>query len=134
VDNPATVITKEKLLEVQAFLESIPVPSPGAFDATKAARGAILFGDKGGCTACHPTDKEFFSLGRYADITANPPQGDLEVGIKVPSLRGVGHTAPYFHDGSAATLADVVDRFDARGHLGLTTSEKDELVEYLKSL
>jgi cytochrome c peroxidase len=41
---------------------------------------------------------------------------------------------PYFHDGSAATLADVVERYDAAQELGLTPEQKADLVEYLKSL
>ena len=49
-------------------------------------------------------------------------------------LRGVWQHPPYFHNGSAATLADVVDRYDSKLSLGLTTSERADLVEYLKSL
>jgi cytochrome c peroxidase len=77
---------------------------------------------------------EFISAGRYSNITANPPTGDLSGGIKVPGLKGVSLTAPYFHDGSAATLLDVVNRFNSRDGLGLTDTEKAQLVEYLKSL
>ena len=49
-------------------------------------------------------------------------------------LRALWQHPPYFHDGSAATLADVVERYDAASGLGLTVSEKADLVEYLKSL
>ncbi len=49
-----------------------------------------------------------------------------------PTLRGVFATAPYFHDGSAATLTDVVERLPAAG--GLAAEDKAALVEYLKTL
>jgi cytochrome c553 len=134
LDNPATNITREQMLQVQAFLLSIKSPASSGFDAAKAAQGEALFTGKAGCASCHPATAEFISAGRYADITATPPTGDLAGGIKVPGLKGISKSAPYFHDNSAATLPDVVDRFDTRGTLGLTATEKDALVEYLKSL
>jgi cytochrome c peroxidase len=42
--------------------------------------------------------------------------------------------APYFHDGSAATLADVVTHYNRVRSLGLSTAQQRDLVEYLKSL
>ena len=49
-------------------------------------------------------------------------------------LKGVWQHAPYFHDGSAATLDDVVQKYDARRALGLTAQQKADLVQYLRSL
>jgi cytochrome c peroxidase len=49
-------------------------------------------------------------------------------------LRGLWQHAPYFHDGSAATLADVVERYVAANGLPLSPEQKDDLVEYLKTL
>lgn len=49
-------------------------------------------------------------------------------------LRALWQHAPYFHDGSAATLADVVAHYDRVRKLGLSTARKHDLVEYLKSL
>ena len=49
-------------------------------------------------------------------------------------LRGIWQHAPYFHDGSAATLADVVNAYDRKDKLGLSDAQKIDLVEYLKSL
>lgn len=49
-------------------------------------------------------------------------------------LKGVWQHAPYFHNGSAATLDAVVDRYDTRLSLGLTSQQKADLVQYLKSL
>jgi cytochrome c peroxidase len=48
-------------------------------------------------------------------------------------LRALWQHAPYFHDGSAATLADVVTHYNQVRHLGLTSEQQRDLVEYLKS-
>ena len=49
-------------------------------------------------------------------------------------LRALWQHAPYFHDGSAATLADVVERYVAANGLQVTAQQKLDLGEYLKSL
>jgi hypothetical protein len=133
-DNPATVITTDKMLQIQEFLQSLRSPAAGGFDQVQATAGKAIFEGKGKCATCHPAAAEFITAGRYGDITPAPPNGDLAGGIKVPGLRGVSFTAPYFHDNSSATLLDVVNRFNSRDALGLTETEKSQLVEYLKSL
>jgi cytochrome c peroxidase len=54
--------------------------------------------------------------------------------FKVPTLRGLPAIAPYFHDGSAATVKDVINFLDARFSIGLTDSEKSDLVAFLNAL
>src|SRR4029450_8392288 len=54
--------------------------------------------------------------------------------IKGPILRGLAARAPYFHNGSAATLDDVLDFYDRRFVLRLTAREKADLVAFLGSL
>jgi hypothetical protein len=54
--------------------------------------------------------------------------------FKVPTLRGLPALAPYFHDGSAATVMDAIDFNDARFSIGLTSSEKSDLAAFLISL
>jgi len=49
-------------------------------------------------------------------------------------LHGLWQHPPYFHNGSAATLDDVVEKYDSRKSLGLSTDQKADLVQYLKSL
>jgi cytochrome c peroxidase len=49
-------------------------------------------------------------------------------------LRGLWQHPPYFHDGSAATLLDVVNHYDGLFTLHLTARQKRDLVEFLKSL
>ena len=49
-------------------------------------------------------------------------------------LRALWQHQPYFHDGSAETLADVVEHYDGLFALGLTDKQKADLIEYLKTL
>lgn len=54
--------------------------------------------------------------------------------MKGPILRGLAARAPYFHNGSAATLSDVVDFYDTRFNIGFTAQEKSDLVAFLQAL
>jgi cytochrome c peroxidase len=54
--------------------------------------------------------------------------------LKGPILRGLAARAPYFHNGSAATLRDVVDFYDQRFAIGLTEQQKKDLVAFLNAL
>ena len=54
--------------------------------------------------------------------------------LKGPILRGLASRAPYFHNGSAATLSDVVNFYDQRFKIGFTEQEKTDLVNFLNSL
>ncbi len=54
--------------------------------------------------------------------------------FKGPVLRGLAARAPYFHNGSAATLLDVVNFYNARFSIGLTEQQKQDLAEFLGSL
>ena len=54
--------------------------------------------------------------------------------FKGPVLRGLAARAPYFHNGSAASLSDVVDFYDQRFGIGFTEEEKSDLIAFLKAL
>jgi cytochrome c peroxidase len=54
--------------------------------------------------------------------------------LKGPILRGLAARAPYFHNGSAATLLDVVDFYDERFGIGFTAQQKSDLVAFLNAL
>jgi cytochrome c peroxidase len=54
--------------------------------------------------------------------------------FKGPILRGLAARAPYFHNGSAATLDDAVEFYDTRFAIGFTAQEKSDLVAFLRSL
>jgi hypothetical protein len=62
--------------------------------------------------------------GKWADIGK----------FKGPVLRALAGRAPYFHNGFAATLADVVDFYDQRFNMGLTAREKNDLIAFLRAL
>jgi cytochrome c peroxidase len=62
--------------------------------------------------------------GKWADIGK----------FKGPTLRALAARAPYFHNGSAATLDDAVDFYDTRFNINLTSHEKSDLVAFLKAL
>jgi cytochrome c peroxidase len=76
-----------------------------------------------------------------AVVTTNDPGKALitgrcaDIGTKtVPSLRALASHEPYFSDGSAATLGDLVDIYDDRFAMGLTSQERCDLVSFLNSL
>ena len=54
--------------------------------------------------------------------------------FKGPILRGLAARAPYFHNGSAATLMDVVDFYDSRFNIGMSAGQKSDLVAFLSAL
>jgi cytochrome c peroxidase len=54
--------------------------------------------------------------------------------FKGPILRGLAGRAPYFHDGSVASLEEAVDFYDTRFSIGLSDREKHDLVAFLRSL
>jgi cytochrome c peroxidase len=54
--------------------------------------------------------------------------------LKGPILRGLAARAPYFHNGSAATLLDVVNFYDKRFAIGFTSQQKSDLINFLNAL
>ncbi|VAW51139.1 hypothetical protein MNBD_GAMMA06-1822 [hydrothermal vent metagenome] len=142
-------VTRDKLLDLKAFMESIVSPAPLAFNEAQAEAGWELFYGKANCASCHASAEGARGKSARGDttknegiyftnITENEPQGLLGLGIKVPGLRGLAFTAPYFHDGSAATLGDVVERYTSpdipQVPSTLTAEEQAAIVEYMKSL
>ena len=129
-----------KLPALRAYQHSLPTPPPpvGSFDAAAAERGRSVFDRT--CASCHVgatgTDNNSGKLhaaaetgvdGSYAARTANKS-------YRTTPLRALWQHAPYFHDGSAATLADVVSHYNRVRSLGLTPAQQRDLVEYLKSI
>jgi cytochrome c peroxidase len=54
--------------------------------------------------------------------------------VKGPILRGLAARAPYFHNGSASSLRDVVTFYDQRFNVGFSDQEKADLIAFLSSL
>jgi cytochrome c peroxidase len=149
---------REEILDaLSVFLRSLLTPN-APFDrylrgdqaalTAEQIRGWDLFRDYG-CVACHQgvnvggnlfqrfgifADRPIVSQADLGRFTVTGLERDRRV-FRVPSLRNVAVTAPYFHDGSAATLADAV-RTMARSQLGRTLDdgEADAIAEFLRSL
>ncbi|MCH8543416.1 MAG: hypothetical protein LAT61_07595 [Alcanivorax sp.] len=134
--NMPNIIPEQDLLDVQDWQRSFTSPAPGMFDEALAEEGFQLFYGRANCGGCHNTG-EFTGNVITANITDERPMGGLAGGIKTPGLRGISFTAPYFHDGSAETLEDVVDTY-ARNLAGvpddLTIEEIAAVAEYMRSL
>lgn len=122
---------------------AIPAPRPpaGSFDADAAARGQMLFDDKAKCATCHvpPLYAEpGNNLHAPGEVCVDSFQADRSPThmYRTSPLAGVWshRKGGFYHDGRFATLADVVDHYDSCSSLGLTSQEKSDLVEFLKSL
>lgn len=133
------------LLDYQLSLRS-PEASRGSFDRAAAGRGQDLFNGQANCSTCHrsPNFTDVLSgPDRTVPVLHDPAEVGMDPGYAARSatrqyrttpLRGLLQHAPYFHDGSAPDLPAVVDHYDRLFGLHLTTAQKADLVEYLKSL
>lgn len=125
-----------------------------AMSTTQQRGMELFFSSKTNCSSCHRgfnfTEYAFENNGLYAvypDIGRMRFTNDsTDLGkFKVPSLRNVGHTAPYMFDGSIQSLAEVVEHYNSGGFdhpnkstlirpLHLTEREKEDLVSFLIAL
>ncbi|REJ66947.1 MAG: cytochrome-c peroxidase [Planctomycetota bacterium] len=145
-DEPDLVADYEKAL---AASEKHPM-------SESAIRGReIFFGNRGQCTACHVganlSDEKYHNLGVGMD-KEKPDLGRFEVtkvaadtgAFKTPTIRNVALTAPYMHDGSQKTLAEVVAWYNEGGHpnehlskdvrkLNLSEQDMKDLVAFMEA-
>lgn len=137
-------LVSSKLPALQAYQLSLKAPAApaGSFDASAAVRGKQVFEGAGRCASCHSgpsfTDANQ-RLHPPADSIAEPESPSYasrsaSKQYRTSPLKGVWQHAPYFHDGSAATLEDVVQAYNTRRSLGLSVQQAADLVQYLKSL
>jgi hypothetical protein len=139
MNNPDLITSK--LPALRAYQHSIEAPKPPAnyFDKIAAAKGKSIFLTKAKCATCH-------ALPLYADNILHTAS---EIGVDdfeaMRSPTGKYRTTPlgglfakakggYYHDGRFSTLSDVVNHYNNHFGLNLTTKEKMELTEFLKSL
>ena len=145
VNNPPDLVSsKLDPLRTYQFSLETPEPNPNDFDANAARRGKAVFNGVAKCSSCHLGDT-------YTDVNANRLHTAAEVGqdpayaersatklYRTTPLRGLWHppqlTGPYFHDGNAKTLAEVVTHYVNLFDLRLTPRQRSDLVEYLKTL
>jgi mono/diheme cytochrome c family protein len=129
-----------KLAALRAYQHAIGVPpTPGAsYNRGAARRGRAVF--DANCASCHVG-------GNLTDNNNGVLHAPSETGMdstyaarttqkryRATPLRGLWQHRPYFHDGSAKTLRDVVEHYVRARNLQLTGGQKRDLVEYLKSL
>ena len=140
-----------------AGFDDVPAPADNPTTLEKVNLGRQLFLGKAGCGNCHSgvlfTDLLYHNVGIGMDAE-EPDRGRAAVtdeeshtgAFKTPSLRDVSRSAPYFHNGSVATLEDAVDLMLGGGiqnpyldtenlkPIELTSEERADLIEFLKAL
>jgi cytochrome c peroxidase len=160
---PRQGLTADTLAEAIATYERTVVSGQAPFDAwiegderaisEQAKRGFVTFNTKGGCSSCHEgwnfTDDGFQDIGLPdSDIgRARLFPGILKMGhaFKTPGLREIARRGPYMHDGSLATLEQVIEHYDRGGieresksdlikPLGLSAQDKADLIAFLSTL
>jgi hypothetical protein len=147
VTNSSDDVVTAKLPALQEYQLSLAAPPPpsGSFDHDAALRGLQVFNGAGKCASCHtgPTMTDAnVRLHDASEVVSEPEPGgapsyasrSATKQYRTAPLHGLWQHAPYFHNGSAATLEAVVETYDSRKALRLTAGQKSDLVEYLKSL
>jgi cytochrome c peroxidase len=157
-------ITRRKVELALATFERSIVSKEAPFDrwiagnaaaiSAAAKRGFVLFNGKASCAACHSgwafTDSSFHDIGvaQNGDLGRGqlfPSSVKLQHAFKTPTLRDVARRGPYMHDGSLATLGDVIDLYNRGGidrpsrdveihQLNLPQSDKANLIAFLETL
>jgi cytochrome c peroxidase len=110
--------------------------------ARALANGRVLFFGKARCATCHVgdlfTDNQFHNLGvgvkngrlpadglgRFARVPLGHKNSEFMGAFKTPTLRGLGETGPYMHDGSEKTLEEVIEFYDRGGNANEFLSAK----------
>lgn len=165
---PGEAIGEETIAKAIAAFERTVVSKDSRFDrwlsgnrqaiTPQEHRGYQVFNDpaRGDCAKCHGgpnfTDNGYHNIGLRQNAGA-ADEGRFKIkavasmkgAFKTPTLRDIALTAPYFHDGSATTLMEVVEHYDRGGDdksnlskdirpLNLTKAEKEELVAFMLAL
>jgi cytochrome c peroxidase len=160
---PEVGITADTVAQAIATFERTVVASRAPFDdwidgdeeaiSESAKRGFVVFNEKGNCAACHSgwnfTDSSFHDIGLPdADIGRGkhiPEVVEMQHAFKTPGLRDLARRAPFMHNGSLATLAEVVDHYITGGvrrpslsadmhALDLSAEERADLIAFMETL
>ena len=165
---PGEAIGEENIAKAIAAFERTVVSKDSRFDrwlsgdrkaiSAQEYLGYQVFNDpeRGNCANCHGGPN--FTDNGYHNIGLKPIDGKVDEGrfavralasmkgaFKTPTLRDIALTAPYFHDGSAATLMEAVEHYNRGGDdkgnlskeirpLNLNSAEKDALVAFMMAL
>ena len=160
---PGEAMSPKTLAKAIATYERTVVSQRAPFDdwvdgneqaiSEEAKRGFTLFNTKAQCSSCHEgwnfTNDGFQDIGLPSDDVGRgkfmPGVVKMQYAFKTPGLREIGRRSPYMHDGSLATLEQVVEHYDKGGverpsrsdlikPLGLAPQEKSDVVAFLKTL
>jgi mono/diheme cytochrome c family protein len=127
-------LQEHELAALDSFLHAmhtprLRAPAPGS-DMAKVARGKEIFESAdSACATCHRTDDAF--IDRTKHDVGSKAKADNETSFDTPTLRFVGATAPYFHDGRYATLREMLLGHD--GKMGRTNHLKPADLEALEA-
>jgi cytochrome c peroxidase len=129
-----------KLEALRAYQFSIPAPQPpgGTYSKRAARRGKVVF--DANCARCHVngtlTDNNDGTLHAPSEtgMDATYAARTSQKRYRTTPLRGLWQHPPYFHDGSAKTIEDVINHYVRTLNLKLTGKQKNDLEEYVKSL
>lgn len=140
--NPDDDLITSKLAPLQLYQLSIPAPKPTIpFNKDAAERGDELFSGKAGCNNCHVEPlwtEPGWNLHTAGEVCVDSFQADRgpdhryrtsPIGVLTTHLKG-----GFYHDGRFPDLNAVVDHYNKCMSLGLTDSEKSDLIQYLISL
>ena len=142
IDPDSDMVTKKlpALHFYQLALQS-PKPPDGSFDNEAAERGDKLFSGKAKCNNCHVEPlwtEPGWNMHPARDVCIDSFQANRapDHAYRTSPLGGLfAHTnGGFYHDGRFATLLDVVNHYDTCMSLGLSESEKSDLIQYLLSL
>jgi YVTN family beta-propeller protein len=121
-----------------------PFRNPDGTLTADGVAGKAIFTGTAQCISCHSgADFTNSTGGTLFDVGTIKPSsgkrmGATLTGFDTPTLRGIWSTAPYLHDGSAATLLDVLNNAKTTGKHGtvaaLTATEMNQLVSYLQQI
>ena len=160
---PKEKMTIDTLAKAIATYERTVVSEQSPFDAwikgdeqaisEDAKRGFALFNTKAQCSACHEgwnfTNDSFQDIGLPSEDEGRgkfvPGVVKMTHAFKTPGLREIARRGPYMHDGSLATLEQVIEHYDKGGvdrpsrsdlmkRLDLTVQDKADLVAFMKTL
>jgi hypothetical protein len=142
VRNDPDLVTP-KLGALHFYQLAIPAPKPprGSFDAEASQRGKLVFNGAAKCATCHvpPLFTEpGWNMHTPAEIGIDDFQANRapDKAYRTSPLKGLWTHSKggFYHDGQFANLPDVVSHYDQVFALGLTDQQKEDLVQYLKSL
>ena len=138
--NPDVVSSALQALHFYQLALAAPPPPAGSFDRAAAARGEAVFNGQGRCSSCHmaPTYSEpGYNLHKPSAICTDSFTADRSpTGMyRTTPLRGLWARSKggYYHDGRYPDLMSVVDHYDSCFNLGLSSGQRADLVQFLKS-